>query len=830
MYDKIRYPGYRELVYKKADQEVLPLEPREIQKMLGLGGPPEMGGSQDRVPRGNKSKTVLFDCEFECGNIDQVRQRSPGEFDLWMRNDTNGNGNLQWFYFRMRNPANFTESIRIHIVNFTKGNSLFYYGMKPSLWSLRAFQRNGRGWYHGGFNVEYDISPYHSEINKMNPHKPKSYYAMSFTYKFDYDDDEVFVAYTIPYTYTQMQSHIRQIKELAEASPFNLVKFSSIGQSNGGVDLPLLRITNQTTKIYFQKPTIVIIGRQHSGETHSSFIIHGLINFLLSKTAIAFRLRESFEFWILPMVNPDGIIAGNYRCNAQGKDMNRCFFADDDPEAKLRLTEVELLRGFFEEHFSLEDQDKHKNLSMFLDIHAHSGQRDIFIYAPHSPEEAVNDKIKMLPALLDEMSPYFNYEGCKFGNEKYKKNCARLGIFRDFDLDLSYTIESSCWGYTNQETDATIQFKELDFIKFGQHLGEAFAKHLGVDKPSNEKNVQLSGLDLQIDFALYEDENENRRKIKNLKKKGQQPLGGKLLKVAQGLPKAEPVLPRAEAPEGDDEEAAEEDAGGDAMARQRAGVSSKPEAVDPKRPKVRRVQLIGKNGQQLQELKGLNSSSPEELQAQLAQILQQQTHGGGVNMPKLPPGKNIALNSVESVTSSQQSAFQSVQQKPRKKEPSRHERPARKQRSTEQQPKVKYGGIGRLGLAEPKKAFDPSEGRDYSQDAVPVDNQGPTGEEMKQMKSKNKVERAAADVPVPKPPAQVAAEKAEQQKREQIAEEEAKKNKTRIKKKAPPPEASGCKDAWDCQISPPWGRFRRFLRPSSRRPCRRCAGRWPDRG
>lgn len=55
------------------------------------------------------------------------------------------------------------------------------------------------------------------------------------------------------------------------------------------------------------------------------------------------------------MVNPDGIIAGNYRCNAQGKDMNRCFFADDDPEAKIRLTEVELLRGFFEEHFSLED-------------------------------------------------------------------------------------------------------------------------------------------------------------------------------------------------------------------------------------------------------------------------------------------------------------------------------------------------------------------------------------------------------------------------------------------------------------------------------------------
>lgn len=67
---------------------------------------------------------------------------------------------------------------------------------------------------------------------------------------------------------------------------------------------------------------------------------------------LSHKLREYFEFWIIPMANPDGIIAGNYRCNSQGKDMNRCFFADDDPEAKMRLTEVELLRTFMEENFS----------------------------------------------------------------------------------------------------------------------------------------------------------------------------------------------------------------------------------------------------------------------------------------------------------------------------------------------------------------------------------------------------------------------------------------------------------------------------------------------
>ena len=144
---------------------------------------------------------------------------------------------------------------------------------------------------------------------------------MSFDFKFDHPNDEVYVAYTIPYTYTQLLSHIRQIRDVAETSPHKFIKFSSIGKSNGGIDLHLLKITNRerTRNILsppVTKPTVVIIGRQHSGETHSSFIIHGFINYLLSTDPLAFKLREACEFWIVPMANPDGVIAGNYRCNS----------------------------------------------------------------------------------------------------------------------------------------------------------------------------------------------------------------------------------------------------------------------------------------------------------------------------------------------------------------------------------------------------------------------------------------------------------------------------------------------------------------------------------
>ena len=108
------------------------------------------------------------------------------------------------------------------------------------------------------------------------------------------------------------------------------------------------------------------------------------------------------------------------------------------------------------------------------------------------------------------MSQYFSLAGCKFGNEKYKKNCARLGTFRDYDLTQSFTIESSCWGYTQPKTDATIQFKELDFIKFGKHLAEGIAKQFELEVTDDDLDKPYYGLDLQLDFGLYEDEIETR--------------------------------------------------------------------------------------------------------------------------------------------------------------------------------------------------------------------------------------------------------------------------------------------------------------------------------
>lgn len=38
-------------------------------------------------------------------------------------------------------------------------------------------------------------------------------------------------------------------------------------------------------------------------------------------------LRNTFTFYIIPMINPDGVLFGNYRCNLYGTDLNRIWIS-----------------------------------------------------------------------------------------------------------------------------------------------------------------------------------------------------------------------------------------------------------------------------------------------------------------------------------------------------------------------------------------------------------------------------------------------------------------------------------------------------------------------
>jgi murein tripeptide amidase MpaA len=53
-------------------------------------------------------------------------------------------------------------------------------------------------------------------------------------------------------------------------------------------------------------------------------MMRGLLYFLTDTTnEEAKMLRENFVFKIIPMLNPDGVINGNYRSSLAGCDLNR---------------------------------------------------------------------------------------------------------------------------------------------------------------------------------------------------------------------------------------------------------------------------------------------------------------------------------------------------------------------------------------------------------------------------------------------------------------------------------------------------------------------------
>lgn len=96
-------------------------------------------------------------------------------------------------------------------------------------------------------------------------------------------------------------------------------------KSLAGNDVDMLILTNFTSDpidISVRK-CIILTSRVHPGETNASWVMKGVIDFLVSEDDHAKFLRNTFVFKIIPMLNPDGVIVGNYRCSLMGQDLNR---------------------------------------------------------------------------------------------------------------------------------------------------------------------------------------------------------------------------------------------------------------------------------------------------------------------------------------------------------------------------------------------------------------------------------------------------------------------------------------------------------------------------
>jgi hypothetical protein len=273
--------------------------------------------------------SIAFDSHFESGNLfaafrvnlshsasypEGLKQREQ-TYDLFMHSDLYTNASTQWFYFKVIRPKTLQrkQAITFRIKNFRKPDSLFKRGMKPLVYSSLTKQ-----WSRNCISVKYTptsdhCSLYFQEVmGSMNSlyvgssgrrqHSKVAltdlYFTLSFSYVFAENEESCSFAYCYPYTYTDLQQYLDNLSK--DIRRTQICRRTQLCRTVCGNRCDLLTITNpcvDETEL-LQRRVVVYSARVHPGETSSSFIMHGIIDFLTSDESEAQALRSKFIYKI----------------------------------------------------------------------------------------------------------------------------------------------------------------------------------------------------------------------------------------------------------------------------------------------------------------------------------------------------------------------------------------------------------------------------------------------------------------------------------------------------------------------------------------------------
>lgn len=375
--------------------------------------------------KNEEDKTLVFESRFESGNLYSVMKVDDNEYHLCLQNDVNTMGHTQWFFFRVQNTRKDLE-VKFNILNFAKPDSLFNHGMKPLIYSETKVEQEGVGWFRDGYWIGY----FKNGIKK----EKGSNYSLTFKYKFEHDNDTVFFAYWYPYTYSDLRADLIAIERNPKMKHFWVIK--SLCRSLAGNSWDYLTITNKSKSDSLKpKKAIIISARVHPGETVGSLMMKGVIDFLTDPdNEEAIILRDNFVFKIIPMLNPDGVINGNYRCALSGWDLNRRW---KNPSKVLHPIIYHTKKMIKEVH-------NEREVLLFCDLHGHPRRKDIFMYGwniQKKPEET-----RIFPYILGKICPFFYFGYSRFGVQKSKESTARVVLFKNLKIPNIFTLESSFWG------------------------------------------------------------------------------------------------------------------------------------------------------------------------------------------------------------------------------------------------------------------------------------------------------------------------------------------------------------------------------------------------
>lgn len=100
-----------------------------------------------------------------------------------------------------------------------------------------------------------------------------------------------------------------------------------LGRSVEGRPIHIAKSTSRSEAVIF-------IGRQHPPEVTGAVAMRSFIDTVLGDTDLAKRFRQRFSIVVIPLINPDGVVRGNWRHNVNGIDLNRDWGPFTQPETQ----------------------------------------------------------------------------------------------------------------------------------------------------------------------------------------------------------------------------------------------------------------------------------------------------------------------------------------------------------------------------------------------------------------------------------------------------------------------------------------------------------------
>ena len=396
--------------------------------------------------------TLRFDSRFESGNLAKALKLTNDSYHLILEYDHNETGTCQWFYFRVSNVRT-TMKYTFYISGFHKETSLFSTGLKCFMYSEKRARKEGISWVHCGSNYSYSVTSRTKFKGKRA--------TVQFRTRFPYDDDVCYLCYALPYTYSDLLHNIHLWSLKAKPGVF---QSEILCQSLCGRDVPVLSITSPDSHIPLAgKSCIFLTGRIHPGESNGSFVLHGLIDFLLSDDPIAKYILDYCIVRIVPMLGVDGVVEGSYRVSLMGHDLNR-MWTNPNPVLHPEIWKTKNL---------IAQTAMERPVIVYIDFHGHSSLHGTFAYGcPNTGDAGLRDTEKTLPRLYAFLSDAFSWEHCVFTFPKDRKDAGRIVVRREMGVVQSFTIETS-FGGVKAGPYAGMLYDEILWKMLGASCGEA---------------------------------------------------------------------------------------------------------------------------------------------------------------------------------------------------------------------------------------------------------------------------------------------------------------------------------------------------------------------